>query len=448
MTEKTTYDPDILVANNSYPDARGLFFDGYQTLEQVRESCMVVLDTNALLVPYGISKNGLSEIASTYKPLAESKRLVVPGQVAREFAKNRPLKISEIFQAISRKQNFTSPDKGRYPLLEDAPIYKKLRELEVQITNLIGEYRGAIVELLDYIRSWNWNDPVSILYSELFPDVVVDPPVDKDAIQKKLNYLHRNKVPPGYKDGAKSDQGVGDLLVWQVAVHVAKERKLPVVLVSGDSKADWFYRSENQPLFPRFELVDEIRRVSDGKSLHIVSFSKFLELFGATAEAVGEVRSEEIKIDLSTMSPYGRNSVLAYVAEQAVSDWLQDQYPDLETGRDDRTGNYFLSERGGATTLVSVKYFPASRPKSMIYPRLRDSLSKFDQRYSNRDWGYDNILMFLVFESELTADETAQRLSEILSHIGHPEAQVVVGHLPKGGSLSVYDPLKALPIFE
>lgn len=448
MTNTTSNNPDIFVYNKSYPEARGLFFDGYQTLEEVRDSCVVVLDTNALLVPYGISKSGLSEIASTYKSLADSKRLVVPGQVAREFAKNRPVKIGEIFQAISRKQNFGSPEKGRYPLLEDAPSYQKLQEIEDEMAKLIGEYRGAINDLLGHIRAWNWNDPVSNLYSKLFVEVVIDPEIDEELIQERLDYLQINKVPPGYKDSDKLDRGVGDLLVWQVAVQVAQERKAPVVLVSGDSKADWFYRSEGQTLFPRFELVDEIRRVSEGKSLHIVSFSKFLELFGAAAEAVGEVRSQEIKIDLSTMSLYGRNLVLASVAEQAVFIWLKDQYPFLETVRDDRIGGYLLSERGGVTSLVSVKYFPESRQASMIYPRLRDVLRRFEQKYGEPDWEYDNILVFLVFESALAADEAAQRLPEMLSRIGHPEANVIIAHLPKDGSLRVFDPLNALPVFE
>ena len=87
---------DIFTANKVYPDAKGLFYKSFQSLAQVRDNCIVVLDTNALLVPYGISKNSLSQIANTYRILAEAKRLIIPGQVAREFAKNRPVKIAEI----------------------------------------------------------------------------------------------------------------------------------------------------------------------------------------------------------------------------------------------------------------------------------------------------------------------------------------------------------------
>ena len=379
-------EPDVFAANKCYPEAKDLFFSGYQSLADVRDSCLVVLDTNALLVPYGISKNGLAEIESTYQPLAATNRLVVPGQVAREFAKNRPFKIGDIFQAISRKQNIASPKKGRYPMLDELPTYERVRELESQIGTLIAEYRDEIGKLLDHIKTWNWDDPVSNLYSKLFPASVVDPVLKEGEIRERLSYLKNNKLPPGYKDAGKLDDGVGDLLVWKAAVQVAEERKLPVVLVSGDSKSDWFYRSEGQPLFPRYELVDEIRRVTDGKSFHIVSFAKFLELFGATAAAVEEARTEEVRIDLSTMSSYGRNSILASMAEQAVANWINTKYVHLEISRDDRIGGIILSEPGGAAALISVKYHPASQRRS-VHSRIRETLVRFERLYNDEKWG-------------------------------------------------------------
>jgi len=445
MSDTKPDEPDVFVANNTYPDAKGLFYDDYESLEGVRDTCVVVLDTNALLVPYGIGKSSLSQIESTYRPLVEEGRLVVPGQVAREFARNRPVKIAGIFQALNRKRNIASPDKGRYPLLEDAPGYAKLRELEDRIDELVGEYRETIGDLLSHIRCWNWDDPVSTLYSRLFPDVVLDPTLSEDAIRDQLQYQHVNKLPPGYKDAAKADQGVGDHLVWQVVVQVAQERKQPVVLVSGDSKADWFYRSENQPLFPRFELVDELRRVSGGKSLHIVSFAKFLQLFGATAEAVGEVRKEEIKVDLSTMSRDGRAALTAHLAEQAVAHWLRRKYPGLDVSRDERSGDYVWSDPGGASILVSVKYFRATTSGGLVRHRLRHELNRFESAYAKKDWPFDNILVFLVFESATAADSAAEDLA---AGWEQQQGQVAVAHLSKDGSLRVQDPLSAFSDLE
>lgn len=415
MSETKPEAVDVFVANRTYPDGKGLFYDGYRSLDEVRDTCVVVLDTNALLVPYNISKNSLSQISSTYAPLVDAGRLVIPGQVAREFAKNRPTKIAEIFQALSRKRNLACLDRGPYPLLEGTPSYERLRELENQIDALIGQYRKAIGDLLTDIRSWNWDDPVSKLYSHLFPNAVLDLALDEDEVLKRLWYLHANKLPPGYKDAAKDDLGVGDLLVWQAVVHVAKERKQAVVFVSGDSKADWFYRSENQPLFPRFELVDEIRRVLEGNSLHIVPFSTFLELFGANAETVGEVRKEEIRVDLSRMSRHGRAVVRGHLAEEAVASWLRYNYPFWEMNRDERSGDYVWSDRGGATILVSVLYFPGERGWQVSFHRLRHVLERFARVYESEDSGLDNILVFLVFESPDSANAAASRLPVVLA---------------------------------
>jgi hypothetical protein len=50
----------------------------------------------------------------------------LPGQVAREFARNRANKLAELFQQLSSKRN--SPQnlqKGKYPLLESLPEYQQ-----------------------------------------------------------------------------------------------------------------------------------------------------------------------------------------------------------------------------------------------------------------------------------------------------------------------------------
>lgn len=210
MSDKKQEPQDIFVSSKIYPDAKGIFYEGYKALEEIRQECTVILDTNALLVPYGIGKNSLSQIAATYKYLVNANRLVVPGQVAREFAKNRPLKIAEIFQALSRKRNIASPNKSRYPLLEDAKGYSKIQDLEIKIDAFIKEYQAAIGGLLSHVKSWNWNDPVSQLYSEIFPSVVLDLDLDEEVIISRLKYQRENKLPPGYKDAAKDDEGIGD----------------------------------------------------------------------------------------------------------------------------------------------------------------------------------------------------------------------------------------------
>lgn len=439
---------DIFIASHSYPDADGVFYNDYQTLDQIRDHCLVILDTNALLVPYGISKSSLSQIEATYKSLAAANRLVIPGQVAREFVKNRPVKIGEIFQALSRKKSISSFRKGRYPLLEEVPEYSKFQELEKQIDDLLYEYKKAIGDLINHVQGWNWNDPVSRLYSEIFPPLVVDIALDseddKSKVRSQLKYQNTNKLPPGYKDSSKDDEGIGDYLIWQVVLKVAKERKCPIVFVSGDSKADWFYRSEKQPLFPRFELVDQIRRATDGKSFHIVQFSDFLELFGATAAAVGEVRKEEIKVDLSNMSRHGRAVLTGHLAEEAVANWLRETYPFTDVERDEKYGDYCWSERGGASILVEVRNFRESSSFGQVLRSIKARYDRFEAAYESGN--YDNILFCIVSESPEFVDTVALRLPELVHRFGDTQG-IVVAELSKTRLVRVLDPLNMLPEF-
>ena len=110
---------DIFIAESIYPDVQPIFTAKYKPLEEIKEDCLVVLDTNALLVPYLIGRDSLQQIRMTYSKLASEKRLLVPGQVAREFAKNRANKLTELYQQFNRKiSNINRLQKGRYPLLE------------------------------------------------------------------------------------------------------------------------------------------------------------------------------------------------------------------------------------------------------------------------------------------------------------------------------------------
>jgi hypothetical protein len=109
-----------------YPDATPIFTYSPKPLDKIKDDCIIIIDTNALLVPYSIGKEGLEQIKRTYKKLVSEKRLYLPGQVAREFARNRANKLAELFQQLSSKRN--SPQnfqKGKYPLLESLTEYQQ-----------------------------------------------------------------------------------------------------------------------------------------------------------------------------------------------------------------------------------------------------------------------------------------------------------------------------------
>src|SRR5688572_17054424 len=95
---------DIFIRSQTYPDAVSIFAAKPPPLSDIYKNCICVLDTNALLVPFTIGKESIEQIRKTYISLAKAKRLVVPGQVAREFADNRAKKLGELYQQLFRKR--------------------------------------------------------------------------------------------------------------------------------------------------------------------------------------------------------------------------------------------------------------------------------------------------------------------------------------------------------
>jgi hypothetical protein len=266
---------DIFITNTIYPDAISIFNATYKPIDEIKNDCMVVLDTNALLVPYTITPESLEQIHATYKKLIKAKRLVIPGQVAREFAKNRANKLTELYQQLFQKQNVTNLQKGKYPLLQSFDEYKKMLELEEEIDRKLNEYKEWVKKVLDRIKAWYWNDPVSVMYRNLFTEsAIFDPDFNEKDVKEDLDRRYNNKIPPGYKDATKDINNAGDLIIWKTILEIGKINKKSIIFVSGEEKTDWWHKSVSQTLYPRFELIDEFRRHTEGHTFHIRPLAK------------------------------------------------------------------------------------------------------------------------------------------------------------------------------
>ncbi|WP_077369199.1 PIN domain-containing protein [Anaerosalibacter sp. Marseille-P3206] len=288
---------DIFVYNKIYSDIEGIFKNEFKELDNIKDDCLIVIDTNVLLLPYTIGKSTLEAIKNVYEILSSEKRLIIPGQVAREFAKNRPIKLCEIIkQLLDKKSKIPKLQNGKYPLLEEFEEYKKILDLEKQIDDLLIEYKKNLDTVVDNIKTWNWNDPVSLVYNEFFTkDCLMDTEFEEKDILNDLENRYRNDIPPGYKDASKKDKRIGDLLVWKTILRIGREREKDIIFVSGDVKADWWHQSNGQNIYPRYELIYEFKRYTGGKTLHIIEFSTLLNLFNASPETVKEVKNEEDK---------------------------------------------------------------------------------------------------------------------------------------------------------
>lgn len=278
-----------------FPEPAELFRIDLPPLGNAKGGCDVVIDTNVLLLPYQTGKDSLDQIDRVYGQLAQEARLFIPAQVAREFSRHRATKLAALCDALAdHRSKVQTPAGKEYPLLDRLDEYRELKVRERELRKLAREYQDSLTSLIISISRWgSGNDPVFGIYQKHFSESVIrSPNTPIDEVRNKLAFRYSNKIPPGYKDGGKGDDGIGDLLIWLTILEIGAERKKPLLFVTGDEKADWQHSADNRGLLPRFELVDEYRRAS-GQAFYLCSFSRFLQLFDAPSDVVKEVRGQE-----------------------------------------------------------------------------------------------------------------------------------------------------------
>jgi PIN like domain len=285
--EKTN--PFIL--SKVFPDYKSILSGGVSGPNDYSDY-LYVLDTNTLLAPYGVEKESMEKIKSIYASLISTDSLYVPIHAAREFAENRPSKVRDIFTKIdtslSTIPGWQSID---YPMLHELDSYKALAAFKDQFKALTKQYRELLQSLLADVTSWNWQDPVTKIYGELFKDEhFISCPESEEDLMKDLTFRFENNIPPGFKDKGKSENSAGDLIIWKTILALGKGKARNVVFVTNEGKPDWFVRGNNKPIVTRFELVDEFYRETQGKHFTCMNFSSFLELHGASAKVVQEVQ--------------------------------------------------------------------------------------------------------------------------------------------------------------
>lgn len=272
-----------------------IFEQTYKSLEDIKETCLFMIDTNVLLLPYTIGSKELNEIERIYRLLLDNNRLFISAQVVKEFAKNRPTKLEEMFKSLSdhlsRVKDLAMP---RYPMLGNLPEYEKIINLQNECNEITKNYKKEVKKVMSYIQSLNWNDPVSIIYSKLFKsNFVIENNWNFKDVKNELEERLRFNIPPAYKDKGKEDGGIGDYIIWKDILKLGIDKKQDVVFVTGDEKADWFHQSMGTKIYPRFELVHEYKESTQGNDLHLISLSELVELFGTDSATIETIRSAE-----------------------------------------------------------------------------------------------------------------------------------------------------------
>lgn len=319
---------DLFWLAKLFPNPVEVFSLKVPSPEMLVGDCVFVLDTNVLLSPYQVGPESFRNLESLYKGLAAKSRLYAPAQAVREYGKNRGKKVAEVWDKVHQQSSALHPAEAlNCPMLEGVSEYQTLKTQSEAIRAKVKEYKATLNALKTVLANWAWNDPVSLLYSEVFSaDRIIDHGLAEEVVRADLARRQAHKIPPGYKDSGKPDEGVGDLLIWHTLIKLATDTNHHVVFVCNEEKADWFVRTSQEPLMPRTELNHEFFQRT-GRHLAIMNWSRFLATMNADPKTVRE--AEVAQSTTANLIPI-RQHLTAILGELAVmfEEFLDD--PDQE----------------------------------------------------------------------------------------------------------------------
>jgi hypothetical protein len=279
------------------------------TLDRYWREATFAVDTSVLLDLYRFSADAREGLLAALRSFGD--RLWIPHQVALEFHRNR-------FGVLLAQRD------AEEKLLNELEGIQ--RELDGQLSQLLrgagrrdlDPLRDAITESFEALRASLQKaeqahteglgksvqeDPIYEEVESLFADRVGQPFAEADlaAVIEDAKARISDERPPGYLDDGKSgDARYGDVIVWHQLCVMAERKKLPVVLVADDRKADWVWEERGKTLGPRPELVAEMRKKAE-VGFYLYTPSRLFELWkdrqggeDERSEILEEIRSPSL----------------------------------------------------------------------------------------------------------------------------------------------------------
>ena len=263
---------------------RSRFRPSVPAIEELLMSAVIVPDTNVLLGLYRLSPSSRDDALRALERVSE--RLWLPHQVGVEFYRNvdrvrqgLPAAYGEVRRSVEalRKAPGCFGEGRRYEdsrAAVQAVVATAIDGLLAALDRLVADDR-AIIDPSD--------DDVLSRIEALFLDRVGAAPLPatiRERVEEFVNYRLPSLIPPGYEDAHTKPEplrAAGDFLLWSEVLDHAEETGKPVLLITDDTKNDWYLREGGKTLGPRPELVREFGTRSRG-GYHQVTLSRFVEV--------------------------------------------------------------------------------------------------------------------------------------------------------------------------
>jgi hypothetical protein len=250
--------------------------------EKLWEQCLFVFDTNVLT---GIYRRSEEARDAQYKMMVElGDRLWVPHRVIYEFLDNRAKIVHE------QAQLYAACIGELQGMLANFEVATKHPFLSEKVYSEFNSVSQKVIAELEVNRAFHDNritdDDVKLKLAEIL-DGKVGPPFTEERIVeivKDGEVRYAQNIPPGFEDRAKHKgsniteeirKRYGDLIIWYQVIEQAKAKQLPVILITGDQKPDWWAEQSGKKLGPHPALIDEFKTLT-GQDFYLYSYHSFL----------------------------------------------------------------------------------------------------------------------------------------------------------------------------
>lgn len=238
-------------------------FKGYtnyseKEYKRIWSSSLIVVDTNILLNFYRYSEDTKREMFKILTSLKD--RLWIPYQIAKEYFKNKNnvmvssydeyTKLSESINALFESSLKEINARKNSQLKCKSEIVKILEESSKNIDKILLNEKESKKPTFE-------NNEIEKKIIQLFNKSIGSDFSDEEyeKIKKEGKRRVENKIPPGYKDEQKNENG--DYYIFYSLIKQSKNVNKDIIFITDDVKEDWFNKVNGEKHGGRYELLNE-----------------------------------------------------------------------------------------------------------------------------------------------------------------------------------------------
>lgn len=242
-------------------------------LKELWKEALFTYDANVLLNTYRYPESTQRDLLNVFERAAP--RTFLTKQAVSEFLTNRATVINQQCAEYTATKKLADQLSEKLSSDRQHPFVDS--EFLLQFNEHLKTLNSDLEKKQESHATLLANDWILRKIDEIFAGCVISSTDEEvDSFRKKAVSRYEKKQPPGYCDTQKDDESkYGDAVLWLQVLKASQGLGRDLILVTDDTKEDWWYRVSGKTLGARPELLQEYFDVT-GHRLHIYQPAEFI----------------------------------------------------------------------------------------------------------------------------------------------------------------------------